>query len=206
MAKSSKKQCRAPKPPRQGGGLVVVSQRNLQAKAASQRAPQANKGNKATKGHKKKKGLGFGDLIAGGDGEDSDDFDAPPPQRRAPTVGAGGIAEYMFVSTHNSREQRLYYLLATRPATPASTATEGSGAAGVLAVEAGCHALVFVETTAVAQALIGELKALSLAAFAVHERTPKAQVKSSMTCEYWCRISLSRRLSPQVASWWYHHP
>ncbi|CAM9683583.1 unnamed protein product [Scytosiphon promiscuus] len=179
MAKSSKKQCRAPKPPRQGGGLVVVSQRNLQSKPASQGPRQGKKG-KPTKGQKKKKGLGLGDLIAGGDGDESDDFDAPPHPRPAPVVGASGIAEFVFSSTHNSREQRLYYLLATRPATPSSTATLSSGARAAppaAAAEGGCHALVFVETTAAAQGLIGELKALGLAAFAIHERKPKAQAQ-----------------------------
>lgn len=200
MAKSSKKQCRAPKPARQGGGLVVISQRNLQSKPTSQRPPQANKG-KATKGQKKNKGLAFGDLIAAGDGDESDDFDAPPPSRRAPVVGASGVAEYMFASTHTSREQRLYYLLATRPAAAASAAGASSGdavaAASTAAVEGGCHALVFVETTAVAQGLIGELKALSLVAFAIHERTPKAQVIISMTFKYvnTCRHA-GCRLSP----------
>lgn len=44
--------------------------------------------------------------------------------------------------------------------------------------------MVFVETTAVAQELVGVLKALSLVAFALHDRTPKAQVNNtgSRTC------------------------
>lgn len=180
MAKSSKKQCRTPKPSRKGGGLVVVSQRNLHSNSTPQQHPQAKKGRLGKKG--KKRGLGLADLIAPGDGDDSDDFDAPPS---ASVASTGGVAEYVFSSKHHSREQQLYYLLTTRTselcATRQQQQQQQSGEGGGIpdaptAVEGGCHALVFVETIAVAQELVGELKALSLVAFAVHDRTPKAQV------------------------------
>ncbi|CAM9849465.1 unnamed protein product [Ectocarpus sp. 4 AP-2014] len=183
MAKSSKKQCRTPKPSRKGGGLVVVSQRNLHSNSTPQQYPQAKKGKPGKKG-KKKRGLGLADLIAPGDGDDSDDFDAPPSA--SPVASTGGVAEYIFSSKHHSREQQLYYLLTTRTsqlcAPTGQRQQQQSGEGGGIpdaptAVEGGCHALVFVETIAVAQELVGELKALSLVAFAVHDRTPKAQVQ-----------------------------
>ncbi|CAM9443943.1 unnamed protein product [Ectocarpus sp. 6 AP-2014] len=182
MAKSSKKQCRTPKPSRKGGGLVVVSQRNLHSNSTPQQHPQAKKGKKGKKG-KKKRGLGLADLSAPGDGDDSDDFDAPPSA--SAVASTGGVAEYIFSSKHHSREQQLYYLLTIRTSDMCATRGqqqqqpgEGGGIPDApTAVEGGCHALVFVETTAVAQELVGELKALSLVAFAVHDRTPKAQAQ-----------------------------
>lgn len=186
MAKSSKKQCRTPKPPRQGGGLVVVSQRNLSRVAK----PEPSKATKKAKGKKRKIASNpLRELMASGDGDESADF-APLPTGVA---GAGGITQFMFSSAHHSREQRLYYLLATRPAPPRLSSSAGdqeqlseggstgdaSGGAGAT-VEGGCHALVFVETTTAAQELVGELKALSLVAFALHERTPKAQVTTAV--------------------------
>ncbi|CBJ32117.1 conserved unknown protein [Ectocarpus siliculosus] len=182
MAKSSKKQCRTPKPSRKGGGLVVVSQRNLHSNSTPQQHPQAKKGKKGKK-DKKKRGLGLADLSAPGDGDDSDDFDAPPSA--SAVASTGGVAEYIFSSKHHSREQQLYYLLTTRTSDMCATRGqqqhqpgEGGGIPDApTAVEGGCHALVFVETTAVAQELVGELKALSLVAFAVHDRTPKAQTQ-----------------------------
>lgn len=191
MAKSSKKQCRTPKPPRQGGGLVVVSQRDILRVAK----PGPSKTAKKAKGKKKKMSSNpLAELMASGDGDESDGFDTPLPSHRPCSVVAvaGGSNGFIFASAHHSREQRLYYLLATRPAPPQQPG-EGGGTAGTpggdggvggtgagagagAAMEGGCHALVFVETTAAAQELVGELKALSLVAFALHERTPKAQV------------------------------
>lgn len=174
MVKSSQ-QCRTRKAPKQGGGLVVVNQRNLSRVEATHPPPKATNGK--AKGKKKKKGgLSLGELMASGN--DSEDFDAPPPALPSP----GGVAKYMFSSTHHTPEQRLYYLLATRPSPNQSgrggSVGGGGGAAGggAATVEGGCHAVVFAETTAVAQELVGELKALGLVAFAVHDRTPKAQV------------------------------
>eukprot|EP00903_Cladosiphon_okamuranus_P009531 g9080.t1 len=180
MVKSSQ-QCRTRKGPRQGGGLVVVNQRHL-----SREAPGPPP--KPTKGKKKKKNgaLTLGELMASGN--DSEDFDTSPPTPPPP----GGVAKYVFSSTHHTLEQRLYYLLATRPSQPKHLAgvhhhhhhqpggggsVDGSSAAAAAAVEGGCHAVVFVENTAVAQELIGMLKALSLTAYAVHDRTPKAQAQ-----------------------------
>ena len=166
---------------------MVVNQRNLSTATATA-GPPTN----STKGKKKKKkkkggGLSLGELMASDN--DSEDFDAPtltPPS-------AGGVAKYVFSSTHHTPEQRLYYLLATRPSQPNQPAgvhhqqqsgggesiddcAAGGGGAGAGAVDGGCHAVVFVEQATVAQELVGVLKALSLVAFAVHERTPKAQV------------------------------
>lgn len=191
MAKSSKKQCRTRKPPRQGGGLVVVSQRDVLRVAK----PGPSKAAKKAKGKKKKiSSSSLAELMASGDGNESDDFDTPLPTHRpcSGVAGAGGINEFIFASSQHSLEQRLYYLLATRPAPPQQPGEVGStggtpgGAGGVggacasasagAAMEGGCHALVFVETTAAAQELVGELKALGLVVFALHERTPKAQV------------------------------
>jgi len=163
---------------------VVVNHRNL-ARVTAPAAP-SNPNRKGKGKKKKKKGLSLGELMASGDGDESEDFDAPSP---SPGPGGTKLTQYMFSSPHHSAAQRLYYLLATRPA-PTQSAGEqqqpGGGRSPVApggdaaAVEGGCHALVFVETTAVAQELAGELKALGLVAFALHDRTPKAQV--SMRC------------------------
>lgn len=180
MVKSSQ-QCRTRKVPRQGGGLVVVNQRNLSGAMTTGLPPTNAAKGKAKKKKKKKGGLSLGQLMASGN--DSEDFDVPPPT----PPSSGGVAKYIFSSTHHSPQQRLYYLLATRPSPPHSagaqqqsggggsidTAAAGSGAP---TVEGGCHAMVFIETTSVAQELVCELKALGLVAFAVHDRTPKAQV------------------------------
>lgn len=179
MVKSSQ-QCRTRKGPRQGGGLVVVNQRNLSRATATAGPPSnATKGKAKGKKKKKKGGLSLGELMASGN--DSEDFDDPPPASPSP----GGVAKYVFSSTCRTPEQRLYYLLATRPSPRQSAAVQqqhrqqlpdGGANADASAVEGGCHAVVFVETTAVAQELVGMLKALSLVAFALHDRTPKAQV------------------------------
>lgn len=180
MAKSSKKQCRTLKPKRQGGGLVVVSARNLQA-AANNNKSSLTQARKSKPKKRKKDGGVFGELMASRDRTDSDDFDNPctPIPSHASALGSE-VRQYLFSSAH-SREQRLYYLLATR----AQPQVGGRASGGeVLAAEGGCHAVVFVETIAVAQELLAVLKALSLAAFAVHERTPKAQVidSSGVSC------------------------
>ena len=157
---------------------MVVNQRNLN-RASGDQPPNATKGKAKGKKKKKKKkgGLSLGELMASGN--DSEDFDAPPPSAR-PSPG-GGVAKYVFSSTRHTPEQRLYYLLATRPS-PTGMHQQQSGGGGSInadastAVEGGCHAMVFVETTVVAQELVGVLKSLSLVAFALHDRTPKAQV------------------------------
>lgn len=173
MAKSSKKQCRKPKAPRQGGGLVVVSAQNLQAKPTKPAVvpPSSGKGKKKSK--KKQNILDFDDphLIISDD-EDFDNNDSnrgssgrtPPPH-----PGAEGVHKKRIFSSAHTREQRLYYLLTMR------TQANGEGHE-----EGGCHAVVFVEAITVAQELIAELKALSLVAFAVHERTPKTQVMNDV--------------------------
>lgn len=145
---------------------MVVSARNLQAKPNKPGPPAAGK---KKQGKRKKQGNLFGDLIMSPDDAESDGFEAPPARdpSHASMVDAGGVREYLFSSTH-SREQRLYYLVATRGSGAATTTTTTA--------EGGCHAVVFVEAIATAQGLIADLKALSIQAFAVHERTPKAQV------------------------------
>eukprot|EP00752_Nemacystus_decipiens_P010224 g9110.t1 len=188
--KSSSQQCRKRKAPRQGGGLVVVNQRNLNRATAAGPPPTSTKGKAKGKKKKKKKkkggGLSLGELMASGD--DSEDFDAPFPAPPSP----GGVAKYVFSSAHHTPEQRLYYLLATRPCSPGLSAgvhqqqsggggnidaAGGGGGVAAVAVEGGCHVVIFVETTAVAQELVGVLKALGLVAFALHDRTPKLQAQ-----------------------------
>lgn len=170
MAKSSKKQCRTPKPQRQGGGLVVVTARNLTARSNKPPSAAGKKGKK----RKKKESL-LGDLTI----DESDDFDASTPgsSPQPLPVGAGGTRtrEYLFSSAH-SRMQRLYYLLSTRRQAQVEEARKGVPS-GCSTEEGGCHAVVFVEMAAVAQELVAELKALGLQAFVLHERTPKAQVR-----------------------------
>lgn len=166
---------------------MVVNHRNLARVNAPAPPPNPHRKGKGKK--KKNKGLSLGELMASGDGDESEDFDTPPgPCSPAPSPANG---PYMFSSIQHSSKERLYYLLATRPSPTQSagllqqygvdrSAVGGGGDAA--AVEGGCHALVFVETTAVAQELAGELKALGLVAFALHDRTPKAQV--SMRCTF----------------------
>ena len=165
---------------------MVVNHRNLSRATSPGPPPNPNRKGKGKK--KKKKGLSLGELMTSGDGEESEDFDTPSAPC-SPSASTGGLATYMFSSTRHSAEQRLYYLLVTRPAPTQSAEIQqqsrGGGSAiaadgGAIAVEGGCHALVFVETTAAAQELVGELKALSLVAFAVHDRTPKAQVRKTI--------------------------
>lgn len=173
MAKSSKKQCRTPKPQRQGGGLVVVTARNLATRPSK---PPPGAGKKGKK--RKKQGSLLGDLTIVE--EENDNFDASTPGSSPQPlfVGAGGAPtrEYLFSSSH-SRVQRLYYLLSTRRQAQGEEAIDGKGSGGGGTEEGGCHAVVFVEMAAVAQELVGELKALGLQAFVLHERTPKAQVR-----------------------------
>ncbi len=166
---------------------MVVNHRNLARATAPAPPPNPNRKGKGKK--KKKNGLSFGELMASGDGDESEDFESETlPGPRSPTLSTGG-GPYMFSSTHHSAGQRLYYLLATRPPPTESTGAQqqsggvrsAAGGGDAAAVEGGCHALVFVETTAVAQELAGELKALGLVAFALHDRTPKAQVSMRWT-------------------------
>lgn len=175
MAKSSKKQCRKPKPQRQGGGLVVVTARNLTAKSDSPLPAAGKKGKK-----RKKQASLLGDLTII---DESDDFDASTPgsSSQPSTVDAGGAPEYLFSSAH-SRVQRLYYLLSTRRRAQGEEASIAKGTSGGTE-EGACHAVVFVEMAAVAQELVAELKALGLQAFVLHERTPKAQVRLRSTSD-----------------------
>lgn len=137
----------------------MVSPTNLLAKGPK------NQGHSNT-GKKKMKKKDLLSEVMSRDRQDSDDFDAPPACPAPRSGGSEAVGELLFSSSAYSREQRLYYLLAvTISSVGASCAQEG-----------GCHTVVFVETTAVAQDLIVKLKALSLTAFAVHERTIKAQV------------------------------
>lgn len=173
----------------------MVNQRNL-SRATGPPPPKASSKGKGKK--KKKKGaLSLGELMT--TGSDGEDFDAPPP---APPSPGGVPVKCVFSSTHHTPEQRLYYLLATRPSPKHSAGAQrqqlsgGGGsidaaAGAVAAVEGGCHAVVFVETTADAQELVGVLKALNLVAFALHDRTPKAQVTlQSRSCHMRAAVGL----------------
>lgn len=154
---------------------MVVAAQNLQA--TPNKAGPAPIGNK----RKRKKHSG-GDLlgrpIASRNGAEGHAFDGSPSSSSSDpsAVRTGGVREYLFSSAH-SRVQRLYYLLATRPI--AHTEGETTEGASSRTEEGGCHAVVFVEATVIAQELIAELKALSLTAYALHERTPKAQVSGT---------------------------
>lgn len=191
MAKSYRKQCRKPKPKQQTGKLVVVSprelQRHLKAGSVDAAAPSSSKkgskgkgnlpkGGNAAKGTKRKKNS-LSELLGHDGGRadiDADEFDSPLTPRCDDASGGISIGKFVFTTSQHSRQHRLCYLLAIRPALRAGTA----GGTGLVDVEeGGCHAVVFVESIGVAQELLGELKAMSLTVLAVHERTPKAQVR-----------------------------
>lgn len=149
----------------------MVSSRNLHAKSHNNQG-HSNAGKKKKKNKKDKNVLS--EFTTEG-GEDSDDFDTSSVSPSALSGDGEVVGGFCFSSAH-SREQRLYYLLAVTRSRPTEVPTrQGVDVASVFR-EGGCHAVVFVETIICAQELIAELKALSLTAFAVHERTTKAQV------------------------------
>lgn len=174
MAKSWKKQCRKPKQRSNGGGLVVVAARDVQAEPTD--PPDRDKGTAQKKGKRKREhhgGVSKIPMTSNVGPEGSSHVPCLPPSSTSSEVCR--VPQLSFASTH-SREQRLYYLLAIR-SQPQAKGADGSKTEETQ--EGGCHAVVFVEATNAAQCLLGELKALGLAAFAVHERTPKAQVTCS---------------------------
>lgn len=161
MAKSSKKQCRMPKPGRRSGGFVVVSAHDLHKPTSE----NPTKSRRHTDKRKRKRAGNHPSDLEEWNGADSGIRGASQPVQ-----SPGSKREYVFASSHE-RQERLYYLLRVQ--------CRASGAVGrdVLVVrEAGCHALIFVKTTSIAQELLAKLKALNLTAFSIHERTPKAQV------------------------------
>lgn len=171
MAKSWKKQCRKPKHCSIGGGLVVVAARDVQAKPADPSIRE--NGTTKKKGKRKREhhgGVSESPMVGPGSGSH-----VPCLTPSSTSSDVYRIPQLSFASAH-SREQRLYYLLAMR-GQPQAKGADGNKAEEIR--EGGCHAVVFVETTTGAQCLLGELKALGLTAFAVHERTPKAQVTCS---------------------------
>lgn len=176
MAKSSKKQCRKTKPPRPGGGLVVVSARSLQAHNKQLNNNHNNTHSKPPdKGKSKRQRQNMlSELLDTKDGTDNDSFYSPFPVSAMAAASEVPPAAFIFASAR-SRQQRLYYLLTT--CSRAAEDANGGGGHGVMvSEEGGCHSVVFVETTTLAQELLAELKALTLTVFAIHERTPKPQV------------------------------
>lgn len=170
--------------------MVVVSARMLQAKTAK---PDASSVTKRNKVKKKRQVDVFEEMKDSRDewgSEDSSSCHAPSRGVSSPTLNAH--YRYLFASVH-TREQRLYYLLATRSPTGVAT-----GAIEASTQEGGCHALVFVETVAAAQEIVADLKALNMAAFAVHERTPKAQVSNYIYLEL--RESRSYPVTPHIVA------
>lgn len=164
MAKSSKKQCRKPRPPKQGSGFVVVSAHDM----------RKMQGNKRTESMMER-GKGKMKMSKDVTGRSNDSNTTETREDLHPFKGSttsGGKRGFLFIST-TMRPERLYYLLHVQHL-PSVSKEERSGAQR----EEGCHALVFVGTIPAAQELLAQLKALSVWAFAVHERTPRAQVIS----------------------------
>lgn len=174
MAKSWKKQYRKPKHRTNGGGLVVVAAGDVQAKPAD--PSNRVKGKAKEKGKRKREhhgGVSENPMTRNVGPGSGSHIPCLAPSSTSSDVCR--IPQISFSSAH-SQEQRLYYLLTMRRQ-PQAKGANGNKAEEIR--EGGCHAVVFVEATTGAQCLLGELKALGLTAFAVHERTPKAQVTCS---------------------------